>query len=134
MKKLIAVLLLVYFILSSSCVFAHSGGTDHKGGHYDKGSGEYHYHHGYSAHQHNDMDSDGVLDCPYNFVDKTDHNNSKSSSHSKSNYSYEEEPQVSSSYKLDYKKRNNLKAIIGFIFAIIVCIAIPWLAFLTIFS
>lgn len=39
---------------------AHSGGTDSSGGHTDHSTGEYHYHHGYSAHQH----IDGV--CPYN--------------------------------------------------------------------
>lgn len=41
---------------------AHSGGTDSNGGHYNHSTGEYHYHHGYSAHQH----IDGV--CPYNGV------------------------------------------------------------------
>lgn len=30
----------------------HSGGTDGDGGHYNHSTGEYHYHHGYSAHQH----------------------------------------------------------------------------------
>lgn len=39
--------------------FAHPGGTDSEGGHYDSSAGEYHYHHGYSAHQH----EDGI--CPY---------------------------------------------------------------------
>lgn len=38
---------------------AHSGGTDANGGHIDSSTGEYHYHHGYSAHQH----PNGV--CPY---------------------------------------------------------------------
>lgn len=45
--------------------FAHSGRTDGDGGHYDSATGEYHYHHGYPAHQH----EDGI--CPYNFDDKT---------------------------------------------------------------
>lgn len=40
-------------------VFAHSGGTDANGGHYDSSTGEYHYHHGYPAHQH----PNGI--CPY---------------------------------------------------------------------
>lgn len=52
------------------CAYAHSGGTDSKGGHYNRSTGEYHYHHGYSAHQHKDMDGDGKLDCPYEFDDK----------------------------------------------------------------
>lgn len=52
-------------------VSAHSGKTDSQGGHYDRDSGGYHYHHGYPAHQHTDKDGDGVLDCPYLFDDKT---------------------------------------------------------------
>lgn len=48
-------------------VFAHSGGTDSSGGHTNHSTGEYHYHHGYPAHQHSDMDGDGELDCPYDF-------------------------------------------------------------------
>lgn len=40
--------------------FAHPGGTDGSGGHYNHDTGEYHYHHGYPEHQH----PDGV--CPYN--------------------------------------------------------------------
>ena len=47
-------------------VFAHSGGTDANGGHYDSSTGEYHYHHGYPAHQH----PNGV--CPYDYDDKAD--------------------------------------------------------------
>ena len=31
---------------------AHPGDTDENGGHYDQDTGEYHYHHGYPAHQH----------------------------------------------------------------------------------
>lgn len=50
---------------------AHPGGTDSSGGHTDHGSGEYHYHHGYPAHDHYDMDGDGIVDCPYRFDDKT---------------------------------------------------------------
>lgn len=38
---------------------AHQGRTDANGGHYNRSTGEYHYHHGYSAHQH----IDGI--CPY---------------------------------------------------------------------
>ena len=70
------VLVLAVLVLLSLVVIpapAHSGGTDSKGGHYDWSTGEYHYHHGYSAHQHYDMDGDGVIDCPYLFDDKTGH-------------------------------------------------------------
>lgn len=58
MKKIL--LLLIIFISIFTLSFAHSGRTDSNGGHYDSSTGEYHYHHGYSAHQHN---ADGS--CPY---------------------------------------------------------------------
>lgn len=59
MKKTISILLLIFaFSITAS---AHSGATDAEGGHLDKTSGEYHYHHGYPAHNH----TDGV--CPYNY-------------------------------------------------------------------
>ena len=45
--------------------FAHPGGTDGSGGHYNHDTGEYHYHHGYPEHQH----PDGV--CPYSYGDTT---------------------------------------------------------------
>ena len=48
--------LILLFILPVSAL-AHPGGTDVNGGHYE--DGEYHYHHGYPAHQH----EGGV--CPY---------------------------------------------------------------------
>jgi hypothetical protein len=71
MKKFIsAIVLFVAAILFPIHAYAHSGGTDSKGGHYNRSTGEYHYHHGYSAHQHKDMDGDGKLDCPYEFDDK----------------------------------------------------------------
>ena len=57
---------------------AHGGGTDSQGGHYD-GSGGYHFHHGYPAHAHWDMDGDGIVDCIYKFEDKTNHDSSGSS-------------------------------------------------------
>lgn len=78
-----AVLLFCAFAISA---VAHSGGTDSNGGHTNHSTGEYHYHHGYSAHQHYDMDDDGVLDCPYDFKDKTGGNiGSNSSSTHKTN-------------------------------------------------
>lgn len=51
-----------FFIVS----FAHRGKTDSEGGHYDHDSGEYHYHHGYPAHQH----INGV--CEYDFNNNED--------------------------------------------------------------
>ncbi len=85
MKRLLVVAL-SFFLIWLFCipVFAHSGKTDAAGGHYDSSTGEYHYHHGYPAHSHDNG-------CPYDYDDKTDHspgynsgNNSSSSSHSNS--------------------------------------------------
>lgn len=61
---------------------AHSGRTDGRGGHYDSATGEYHYHHGYEAHRHTDLDDDGIPDCPYDFDDKTGESSGSSSSSS----------------------------------------------------
>ena len=78
MKKaiiILSVLVLIAFvaIAMAPSVNAHPGRTDGNGGHTNHSTGEYHYHHGYSAHDHYDMDGDGVVDCPYDFDDKTDH-------------------------------------------------------------
>ena len=88
MKKVILSRILLILIIPQLLVltvYAHPGRTDYKGGHTDHSTGEYHYHHGYSAHSHEDLDGDGVLDCPYDFVDKTAHS-SGSSNQSNSNY------------------------------------------------
>lgn len=57
MKQKLLLLFLIFLL--PVVALAHSGGTDSKGGHYDRSTGQYHYHHGYSAHQH----PNGV--CPY---------------------------------------------------------------------
>ena len=75
------VLLLPLFIIFVS---SHSGKTDSHGGHVNSSTGEYHYHHGYPAHQHYDMNGDGIIDCPYDFDDKTSHDSSSGSSNSSS--------------------------------------------------
>lgn len=59
----IAILLCICVCLLPAA--AHSGRTDANGGHYNRATGEYHYHHGYPAHQH----TDGI--CPYEFDDRT---------------------------------------------------------------
>ena len=61
--KIFLIALSAIIIISGSCVavFAHPGKTDSSGGHYDRSTGEYHYHHGYPAHQHDN----GT--CPYDF-------------------------------------------------------------------
>lgn len=72
-------LLLAIVSISMSCIsipLAHPGRTDAYGGHWDHSTGEYHFHHGYPAHQH----IDGV--CPYDFDDQTNHNSGGSSSSS----------------------------------------------------
>ena len=56
-KKIIAVLALLSLL--TPLASAHPGHTDAAGGHWDSSTGEYHYHHGYPAHQH----ENGI--CPY---------------------------------------------------------------------
>ena len=89
MKKqhLIWYLLFSVFVMSLAAltVYAHPGRTDANGGHTDHDTGEYHYHHGYPAHDHYDMDRDGVLDCPYDFEDKTAHSGGDGSGNSSGN-------------------------------------------------
>ena len=60
MKNRIIDIVLCAVILFIIPAYAHSGMTDANGGHYERG--EYHYHHGYPAHQHVDGE------CPYDFV------------------------------------------------------------------
>lgn len=76
--KIFLIALSAIIIISGSCVavFAHPGKTDSSGGHYDRSTGEYHYHHGHPAHQHDN----GT--CPYDFK-----NNKKST---EKYYNYEE--------------------------------------------
>lgn len=72
-KILSAVALLIAILcIPAAVAFAHSGGTDENGGHWDHSTGTYHYHHGYPAHQH----PNGV--CPY--LDDAPEESSESSS------------------------------------------------------
>lgn len=87
MKQKISLFLTALFvvvILLPITASAHKGKTDAYGGHYDRSTGEYHYHHGFDAHQHYDINGDGIPDCPYDYEDRTNHN--RSSSGSSSNY------------------------------------------------
>ena len=52
----VAILLLLTCTIT---IYAHSGNTDERGGHYDQETGKYHFHHGWPAHPH----QNGV--CPY---------------------------------------------------------------------
>lgn len=68
MKRCVFLLFLLLLLLPYGYVYSHSGDTDANGGHYDRSTGTYHYHHGYPAHQH----VNGK--CPYNYDDKTGQN------------------------------------------------------------
>ena len=74
MKKIFLFMLILLFVcIPLTVASAHSGGTDSQGGHYNRSTGEYHFHHGYPAHQH----VNGV--CPYDFDDQTGASSSSSS-------------------------------------------------------
>jgi uncharacterized membrane protein YedE/YeeE len=64
-KNLIIILTLFLLAILSFSAFAHGGGTDGNGGHYNRDTGEYHYHHGHPAHQHEDGER------PYDYEEKT---------------------------------------------------------------
>ena len=72
-KALLIIAIIAMFVSVALGVNAHPGKTDGKGGHTNRSTEEYHYHHGYSAHNHYDMDGDGKKDCPYDFRDNTYH-------------------------------------------------------------
>lgn len=57
------ILLIFTLICISTSVYAHPGNTDANGGHYDSYTGEYHYHHGFEAHYHDN----GI--CPFGNID-----------------------------------------------------------------
>lgn len=121
MRKRLLAFLLAFLLLLSPTVLAHSGKTDANGGHYDRSTGEYHYHHGYPAHQHYDMDGDGVADCPYDFDDKTDHS---SRSDSGSSHAVQSTPRPSPQ-KSDDSKTKHISTGEIVVLAIFAPIAIP---------
>ena len=61
--KFIVLIIFIISLLTTVITYGHPGRTDSNGGHTNHSTGEYHYHHGYSAHQH----PNGV--CPYEFND-----------------------------------------------------------------
>ena len=81
-----SLLICCIILLFLPSVSAHRGRTDSRGGHIDHSTGEYHYHHGYSAHQHTDLNGDGIPDCPYDFDDQTGSASGSSSSRSSSQH------------------------------------------------
>ena len=86
MKKTFSVLLC--FILLFCTASAHAGRTDANGGHWDRSTGEYHYHHGYPAHQH----TNGI--CPYDYSDQTSSNSGTVSSSTSTSESISAAPQA----------------------------------------
>jgi hypothetical protein len=90
MKRITLLICFTVCLFSSliAQVFAHPGRTDENGGHTNRSTGEYHYHHGYPEHDHYDMDGDGQIDCPYEFDDKTNHNSGGGNSSNKVTPSY----------------------------------------------
>lgn len=78
MKKIKIFMLLIlctlFISFSLTTIYAHRGRTDSSGGHYNRSTGEYHYHHGYSAHQH----PNGI--CPYSNSTINDNNTTSTSS------------------------------------------------------
>ena len=88
---------ILFFLLLLLCFpivsLAHPGRTDADGGHFDNSTGEYHYHHGYPAHQH----TDGI--CPYDYDDQTGSNSGSSSG---DNTGYIPSAVVDSSYSDGY--------------------------------
>ena len=68
MKRISIFLLTIATCLS---IFTHPGRTEGDGGHYNRSTEEYHYHHGYPEHQHRN----GV--CPYNYEDDTNEDSNK---------------------------------------------------------
>ena len=62
MKKILALFIIILSLCTTMTVFAHPGRTDSNGGHTNHSTGEYHYHHGETEHQH----PNGI--CPYDDI------------------------------------------------------------------
>lgn len=109
MKRILLLTFLLLFLFPAASL-AHSGRTDSSGGHYDKSTGEYHYHHGYSAHQH----PDGV--CPYNKKQSDSYNNESDKQNDTNSNSYKKDNTLS---EKNVKKYINLllPIVISVIFA-----------------
>ena len=77
MNRLLIYIISLYLLLVLPITAnAHPGRTDEQGGHTDHSTGEYHYHHGQSAHQHFDIDGNGSPDCPLTFDGSPDRSQS----------------------------------------------------------
>ena len=137
MKKTIvtlSVIALITLVISSMSlsVKAHPGRTDGNGGHTNRSTGEYHYHHGYPAHDHYDMDGDGKVDCPYDFDDKTNHSSKSSQSsqkHSEPETKAPSEPPVKAPAEPEPKKKDQsiLSGIIALVLFVFYMFVLPLL-------
>lgn len=84
MRKIVMLIMVVMVLFIPVIALAHGGRTDSAGGHTDSDTGEYHYHHGHSAHQHPNGE------CPYDYNNQTKY----SSSVTNSSYSSTSTPQT----------------------------------------
>lgn len=86
-KRVSKITILLFFLifLSFSFLYSHSGRTDSSGGHYNRSTGEYHYHHGYGPHQH----TNGICpyDSDYNTNSNSTVNNTNNSNYTDASYS-----------------------------------------------
>lgn len=133
MKKILSlILILLLSILSAFTVLAHPGKTDSNGGHYNRSTGEYHYHHGYPEHQHPNGE------CPYDFDDKTGSNSSSDNkSNDNYNYNYSAYSTTKSTYqsnsdslsKASTKKESNMNYIL-LVFTFLIIALILYIIFL----
>ena len=130
-KKIIAISVAALMVASMALVVeAHPGRTDGRGGHTNHSTGEYHYHHGYSAHDHYDMDGDGTIDCPYDFKDKT----AKQPSYN--TYPKENKKEVQKETIEESQETSNwspvLSSILSVVFRVFLKIILPWIIFIII--
>ena len=89
-KRLLSAILAALLVTAA---YAHPGRTDARGGHYDRATGAYHYHHGYPAHQHYNGQ------CPYAFDDRTGYNSGTASGSSSADASAPEKMPVLSAHR-----------------------------------
>lgn len=102
MKKSISILITTLLLLSLGVpAFAHSGGTDSQGGHTNHSTGEYHFHHGMSAHQH----PNGI--CPYSSSNSSSGSSSSGGSSSYSSNTNHSASSYSSSSTTSYSSSKN---------------------------
>ena len=76
-------------------VYAHPGRTDSNGGHYNRSTGGYHYHHGYPEHQHINGE------CPYDLDDRTGQNSGSSVNSTNSDYTVSANPKPTQSISIE---------------------------------